>query len=89
MPRFRARTRETDDRELAVLLADQALLEILVLARQARRSPQDVPVAEIMGRIGDLADFCRDMRGVAASYRRRPRHAAPTTGRSGRCASGR
>ncbi|MFJ6247373.1 MULTISPECIES: hypothetical protein [unclassified Streptomyces] len=67
----RARAERIDDRELAALLADEALLEIRSLARRAKTAPQSVPATEAIDRIRVLADFCHDMRGVAGGPAKR------------------
>ncbi|WP_144387264.1 hypothetical protein [Streptomyces sp. SAJ15] len=57
------------DRELAGFLADEALLEIRHLARRARMSPEEAAHAEVIDKMDKLADFCRDMRAIAAGPR--------------------
>ncbi|MCQ8773065.1 hypothetical protein [Streptomyces telluris] len=77
-PRARARVREISDTELAAFLAHEALLEIRVLARRAKMSPEEASPAEVIDQIDELADFCRDMQAAATLRQTTPWRHAPS-----------
>ncbi|AZM47261.1 hypothetical protein DMB38_16970 [Streptomyces sp. WAC 06738] len=70
--------REVGDRELAALLADEALMEMRSVARRARVSADGDAPAEAVVRLGEAADFCRDMLLVSRSSSRRPFRSTPS-----------
>jgi hypothetical protein len=72
---------EIDDRELAVLLAARALVEIRYLAASAQQTPEENPPANALDRIRFLADLVHNMPLIAKPPTKRPTK-RPTRGKA-------